>query len=98
MLFSDDLQIGYQFTFNLSKPEDRHVRQINFFNVPTETNVDTDFDIIASKSARIKISAKESKFAGIETFYLYCEHSYKQLLTSRARSQILMTFITIKHD
>ncbi|KAA0186133.1 hypothetical protein HAZT_HAZT010982 [Hyalella azteca] len=55
-----DLQIDYQFTFNLSKAEDRHVRQINFFNVPTKPNVDTDFDISSSKPARIKISAKES--------------------------------------
>ncbi|KAF2360915.1 CUB domain [Trinorchestia longiramus] len=55
-----DLQIDYQFTFNLSKAEDRHVRQINFFNVPTKANVDTDFDISSSKPARIKISAKET--------------------------------------
>ncbi|KAK3875518.1 hypothetical protein Pcinc_019616 [Petrolisthes cinctipes] len=53
-----DLQIDYQFTFNLSKHEDRHIRQINFFNVPTKSDVDTDFDIFCSKDTKIKISAK----------------------------------------
>ncbi|XP_064094785.1 attractin-like [Macrobrachium nipponense] len=56
-----DLQIDYQFTFNLSKHEDRHIRQINFFNVPTKSDVDTDFDILCSKAAKIKISAKTTK-------------------------------------
>ncbi|XP_069986395.1 attractin-like protein 1 isoform X2 [Penaeus vannamei] len=53
-----DLQIDYQFTFNLSKHEDRHIRQINFFNVPTKSDVDTDFDIQCSKATNIKISSK----------------------------------------
>ncbi|KAK7083088.1 hypothetical protein SK128_015194 [Halocaridina rubra] len=56
-----DLQIDYQFTFNLSKHEDRHIRQINFFNVPTKSDVDTDFDISCSKATKIKISAKTTK-------------------------------------
>ncbi|XP_071548836.1 attractin-like protein 1 isoform X2 [Panulirus ornatus] len=56
-----DLQIDYQFTFNLSKHEDRHIRQINFFNVPTKSDVDTDFDIYCSKATKIKISAKTTK-------------------------------------
>ncbi|XP_076062898.1 attractin-like protein dsd isoform X2 [Oratosquilla oratoria] len=55
-----DLQIDYQFTFNLSKNEDRHIGQINFFNIPTKSDVDTDFDILCSKAANIKISAKET--------------------------------------
>nr|XP_045625538.1 attractin-like protein 1 isoform X3 [Procambarus clarkii] len=56
-----DLQIDYQFTFNLSKHEDRHIRQINFFNVPTKSDVDTDFDIYCSKATKIKISAKTTR-------------------------------------
>ena len=62
---TDDLQIDYQFTFNLSKQEDRHIRQINFFNIPTKPEVDTDFDILCSKVAKMKISAKKST-------YFYC--------------------------
>ena len=57
---TDDLQIDYQFTFNLSKHEDRHIRQINFFNIPTKSDVDTDFDIYCSKATNIKISSKTS--------------------------------------
>ncbi|KAB7494399.1 Attractin-like protein 1 [Armadillidium nasatum] len=55
-----DLQIDYQFTFNLSKQEDIHIRQINFYNVPSKSDVDTDFDIQCSKPARIKISARQT--------------------------------------
>ncbi|XP_045109303.1 attractin-like protein 1 isoform X1 [Portunus trituberculatus] len=56
-----DLQIDYQFTFNLSKQEDRHIRQINFFNIPTKSDVDTDFDIYCSKATNIKISSKSTR-------------------------------------
>ncbi|KAG7168510.1 Attractin-like [Homarus americanus] len=59
--YVDDLQIDYQFTFNLSKIEDRHIRQINFFNVPTKSDVDTDFDIYCSKATKIKISSKTTR-------------------------------------
>lgn len=69
MLLPDDLQIDYQFTFNLSKHEDRHIRQINFFNIPTKSDVDTDFDIFCSKDTKIKISAKTSKYASTFDFF-----------------------------
>ena len=32
--FTDDLRTDYQFTFNLSKNEDRHYTGINFMNIP----------------------------------------------------------------
>lgn len=70
MLLPDDLQIDYQFTFNLSKHEDRHIRQINFFNVPTKSDVDTDFDIFCSKDTKIKISAKTSEYSSIVDIFL----------------------------
>ncbi|XP_068244853.1 attractin-like protein 1 [Palaemon carinicauda] len=53
-----DLQTDYKFTFTLSKPEDRHIRQINFLNVPPKSDVDTDFKIVCSKAAKIKVSSK----------------------------------------
>lgn len=59
---TDDLHIDYQFTFNLSKPEDRHIRQINFMNVPAKSDVDTSFKIQCSKATNIKISYKRSKW------------------------------------
>lgn len=55
-----DLHIDYQFTFNLSKPEDRHIRQINFMNVPAKSDVDTSFKIQCSKATNIKISYKRT--------------------------------------
>ena len=33
-VFTDNLVTDYQFTFNLSKPEDKHYTQINFMNIP----------------------------------------------------------------
>ena len=40
-----DLTIDYQFTFNLSKKEDRHYTQINFRNSPIKADIDADFTI-----------------------------------------------------
>ena len=54
MLFlSDDLTIDYQFTFNLSKAEDKHLRGINFRNIPTKRDVDVDFSITCSVPAKV---------------------------------------------
>ena len=52
-LISDDLTIDYQFTFNLSKAEDRHLRGINFRNIPTKRDVDVDFSITCSVPAKV---------------------------------------------
>ena len=48
-----DLAIDYQFTFNLSKPEDKHYTAINFKNVPTKADVDVDFSISCSVDAKV---------------------------------------------
>lgn len=59
MLFlSDDLTIDYQFTFNLSKKEDKHFTQINFRNIPTKPDVDADFSITCSVLAKMNITVK----------------------------------------
>ncbi|XP_046382799.1 attractin-like protein 1 isoform X2 [Ischnura elegans] len=53
-----DLTIDYQFTFNLSKKEDRHYTQINFKNNPPKPDVDADFHISCSVYAKMNISIK----------------------------------------
>lgn len=34
LLISDNLRTDYQFTFNLSKPDDQYYTGINFMNIP----------------------------------------------------------------
>ena len=51
-----DLAIDYQFTFNLSKPEDKHYTAINFKNIPTKADVDVDFQISCSVPAKVSWS------------------------------------------
>lgn len=53
-----ELTIDYQFTFNLSKKEDRHFRQINFKNTPPKSDVDADFNIMCSVPAKMNITKK----------------------------------------
>uniref|UniRef100_A0A2M4CRS9 Putative attractin n=1 Tax=Anopheles darlingi TaxID=43151 RepID=A0A2M4CRS9_ANODA len=53
-----DLTIDYQFTFNLSKKEDRHFTQINFRNSPVKPDIDADFSITCSVAARMNITIR----------------------------------------
>ncbi|XP_065556623.1 attractin-like isoform X2 [Artemia franciscana] len=55
------LAIDYQFTFNLSKKEDRFYTQINFKNTPPKTDLDVDFMIISSIEAKMNISYRTGK-------------------------------------
>lgn len=48
------MAIDYQFTFNLSKVEDKHLRGINFKNTPTKPEVDVDFSITCSVPAKVR--------------------------------------------
>ncbi|KAK7866706.1 hypothetical protein R5R35_003244 [Gryllus longicercus] len=54
-----DLTIDYQFTFNLSKKEDRHYTQINFKNSPTKADIDAEFSIMCSVTAKMNITIKK---------------------------------------
>ncbi|XP_044593678.1 attractin-like protein 1 isoform X2 [Cotesia glomerata] len=54
-----DLVIDYQFTFNLSKKEDRHYRAINFKNSPSKPDVDAEFSITCSVLAKMNITIKK---------------------------------------
>ncbi|KAG5869328.1 hypothetical protein JTB14_005136 [Gonioctena quinquepunctata] len=53
-----DLTIDYQFTFNLSKKEDRHYTQINFRNSPIKADIDADFLITCSVMAKMNITVR----------------------------------------
>lgn len=53
-----DLAIDYQFTFNLSKKEDRHFTQINFRNSPIKPDIDADFSIMCSVLAKMNITIR----------------------------------------
>lgn len=58
---TDELAIDFQFTFNLSKKEDRHFRQINFKNSPPKAEIDADFNILCSVPAKMNITKKTGK-------------------------------------
>ncbi len=58
-LNSDELAIDYQFTFNLSKVDDRHFTAINFRNTPTKMDVDVDFTISCSLPAKVQYSISQ---------------------------------------
>lgn len=59
-LFTDELTIDYQFTFNLSKKEDRHYTQINFRNSPTKPDIDAEFMITCSVLAKMNVTVKKA--------------------------------------
>jgi attractin len=54
--FPDDLAIDYQFTFNLSKSDDKHFTAINFKNEPTKVDVNVDFSISCSVAAKMNLT------------------------------------------
>lgn len=55
-----ELTIDYQFTFNLSKKDDRHFTQINFRNSPIKSDIDADFTIICSVLAKMNITVRNA--------------------------------------
>lgn len=62
IFFSDTLNIDFQFTFNLSKKEDRHFRQINFKNSPPKPDIDVEFQIMCSVPAKMNITHKTGEW------------------------------------
>jgi hypothetical protein len=51
-----NLTMGYQYTFNMSKPDDRFYTRINFMNVPMTPDIDVEFMIQCQESALVNIS------------------------------------------
>ncbi|KAI8423020.1 hypothetical protein MSG28_014108 [Choristoneura fumiferana] len=62
-----DLAVDYQFTFNLSKKEDRHLSAINFRNAPVKADVDADFSITCSAHARMNLTVRTRAEPGERT-------------------------------
>nr|CAH7725237.1 unnamed protein product [Callosobruchus chinensis] len=67
----DDLTIDYQFTFNLSKKEDRHYTQINFRNSPIKPDIDADFLITCSVLAKMNVTVRIGNSPEKEVFMNY---------------------------
>lgn len=57
-----NLTIDFQYTFNMSKVDDKYLTRINFMNVPMKPDVDVDFTITCSKSAYVNISIGSRKY------------------------------------
>jgi len=55
-----NLTTDFQFTFNMSKPEDHFYSNINFINVPLRKDSDVDFTIACSRLAIVSISSGTS--------------------------------------
>ena len=51
-----NLSIDFQYTFNMSKNDDRHYNKINFMNMPHRPDLDVDFTISCSNRALFNIS------------------------------------------
>lgn len=73
-----DLTIDYQFTFNLSKKEDRHYTQINFRNSPIKPDIDADFLITCSVAAKMNITVRTENSEEKPIFENYnCSTSFR---------------------
>ncbi|CAG2113222.1 unnamed protein product [Medioppia subpectinata] len=57
-----NLTMGYQYTFNMSKPDDRFYTRINFMNVPMTPDIDVEFMIQCQESALVNISIGSATF------------------------------------
>ena len=51
-----NLSTDYQYTFNMSKFDDRLLKRINFMNTPIKPDIDVDFTIYCSETALVNIS------------------------------------------
>ena len=59
---ADELQVDFQFTFNLSKDEDKHIDSINFMVTPHKQDIDADFIITCSSNASMNLTFIRSEF------------------------------------
>ncbi|CAC5410801.1 Attractin,Attractin-like protein 1 [Mytilus coruscus] len=62
------LVTDYQFTFNLSKKDDRFYTQINFMNIPQASDRDVDFKVNCSGESYLNISVR-TKNNRVEKIY-----------------------------
>ncbi|XP_071746862.1 LOW QUALITY PROTEIN: attractin-like protein 1 [Lepeophtheirus salmonis] len=80
-----NLTIDYQFTFNLSKPEDHHYRAINFKNIPTKADTDVEFSIECSVPAKMDLAYRQTKPDGEESeeMKLFANYNCSEKFKSR---------------
>lgn len=79
-----NLTTDYQYTFNMSKPEDHFYSDINFISVPMRKDIDVDFSIACSRLALVNITSGTSYknrrpiHSGLEcgSFRLYFPHGH----------------------
>ncbi|RWS30423.1 attractin-like protein [Leptotrombidium deliense] len=57
-----NLTIDFQYTFNMSKSDDRYYTKINFMNVPIKPDIDVDFSISCSEQASVNVSIGSTSF------------------------------------
>lgn len=62
--------MGYQFTFNLSKKEDRHYTQINFRLSPIKAGEDVNFFVNCSVMAKMNITVKTANDTNEKPLYM----------------------------
>ncbi|XP_076363858.1 LOW QUALITY PROTEIN: attractin-like protein 1 [Tachypleus tridentatus] len=51
-----NLDIGFKYTFDMTKSEDKFYNRINLLNVPKETDIDVEFSITCSGPALVNVS------------------------------------------
>ncbi|XP_022918450.1 attractin-like protein 1 [Onthophagus taurus] len=73
------LAIDYQFTFNLSKKEDRHYTQINFQNSPNKPDIDAEFMIACSVMAKMNVTVRKANSKEEKAIYTAhnCTNNFK---------------------
>ena len=84
-----DLAIDYQFTFNLSKTEDKHLRGINFKNTPTKTDVDVDFSITCSVSAKMNMTVKYTDHEGTKEKQIVTDQNCTQFKSRFSKDEFI---------
>jgi len=71
-----ELTIDFQFTFNLSKPDDGHLTGINFKNKPEKVDVDVEFSITCSVNSKLNLTVR---YTPVEQHMDHTEQSIKEL-------------------
>ena len=91
---SDDLAIDYQFTFNLSKSDDKHFTAINFKNEPTKVDVDVDFSVSCSVPAKMNISYRYTPLNSKESKeeFLYTDYNCTSFKERYVRYKVIGSF------
>ena len=77
-----ELAIDYQFTFNLSKADDRHFTAINFKNTPTKMDVDVDFQVTCSIPSKLNLTFRYSGDPHVE-HELLSDHNCSAVIKER---------------